>query len=206
MRSHLDSLERVTSGFLAPAASVLSRAFWNDPLTVYFFNAEEKRKVFLPAYFVYRLKQALRWGEVYATSQNLESIAVWRHSREIESSLWKDLRTGGLRLYRLCGSELITRMKQVDQFTIERRRMLAPSSYMHLGPLGTDPSHQGRGYATRLVRPMLDYLDERGLPCYLEAQSESNVSLYQHYGFEVVAEGHVPIAEIPHWDMIRLPS
>ena len=206
MTSRLDSLEKVNSQSLTRAAGVLSRAFWKDPLTVYFFDNEERRKVCLPAYFLYRLKQGLRHGEVYATSRNLESIAIWRHSRGIESSLWNDLRAGGLSLYRLYGSELIRRMKQVDQFTSERRRMLAPSLYMHLGPLGTDPDYQGKGYATRLVQPMLDYLDESGLPCYLEAQSESNVCLYEHYGFKVVAEGRVPIAEIPHWDMIRLPQ
>lgn len=42
--------------------------------------------------------------------------------------------------------------------------------------------------------------------CYLEAQSESNVSLYEHYGFEVLAEGVVPNTDIPHWDMMRFPQ
>jgi predicted GNAT family N-acyltransferase len=53
---------------------------------------------------------------------------------------------------------------------------------------------------------MLERLDRQELPCYLEAQSESNVSIYEHYGFEVLAKGNVPIADIPHWDMMRLPQ
>jgi len=53
---------------------------------------------------------------------------------------------------------------------------------------------------------MLNHLDTEGLNCYLEAQSESNISLYQHFGFEIVAKGTVPDTDIPHWDMIRKPE
>jgi predicted GNAT family N-acyltransferase len=63
---------------------------------------------------------------------------------------------------------------------------------MHLGPVAVDPELQGQGYSSKLIRPMLERLDSQELPCYLEAQSESNVSIYEHYGFEVLAKGNVP--------------
>jgi len=56
------------------------------------------------------------------------------------------------------------------------------------------------------MRPMLLRLDEMRLHSYLEAQSEANVSLYQHYGYEVLEKCTLPEVGITHWDMMRTPQ
>jgi predicted GNAT family N-acyltransferase len=94
-------------------------------------------------------------------------------------------------------------MRKLNDFVTNRRKELATSPYLHLGSLAVDPEMQGKGYGNKLIRPMLAHLDEINWHCYLEAQSESNVSLYEHYGFEILGTCTVTDANIPHWDMIR---
>ena len=206
MNITLDDLIQVSKTETKSAVEVLVRSFWNDSLTEYFFPDEEMRREHLPVFMEYRVKQGSLYGQVYATSPKLEGIAIWKHSEDVNRSLLKDLRSGGFALFRKVGTTKLREMTAVDQFTSSRRDEYSIKPYLHLGPVAVEPDFQGKGFATKLVRPMLDHLDTEGLNCYLEAQSESNVSLYQHFGFEVVAKGTVPDTDIPHWDMIRIPE
>lgn len=206
MNITLNDLIQVSKTETKSAVELLVRSFWNDPLTEYFFPDEMKRHEHLPVFMGYRVKQGLLYGQIYATSHKIECIAIWKHSEEVNRSLLKDLRSGGFALYRKVGSAKLREMTEVDQFTSSRRTEYSIKPYLHLGPVAVDPKLQGKGYASKLVRPMLNHLDTERLNCYLEAQSESNVSLYQHFGFEVVAKGTVPNTDIPHWDMIRIPE
>jgi len=203
---HTDEIDRLSKNNMKSAIDVLTKAFWDDPLVLFFYPEEEKRKRFLPIFFEFRLKQGLRYGEVHVTSPDIVGVAIWTHSKSIESTLWRLVRSGGLNLYRVFGGALVSKMRKVDEFSSERRRRLAVTPYIHLGSFAVDPKHQGKGYASKLIRPMLQRLDEMRIHGYLETQSESNVSLYQHYGFEVLGKGSVPDVGIPHWDMMRAPQ
>ncbi len=206
MIEHLDGLVHLSNSSFERAVDVLTRSFWNDPLNEYFFPDETLRKRFLPVFFEYRLKQGTKYGEVFTTSEKVEGVAIWRYSKTIDSSLWRDIRSGGLKLLRMYGRSLLNRMIEVNEFTSNRITKYATSPFMHLGPISVDPEFQNQGYASKLIRPMLTNLDEKKMHCYLETQSESLVSMYEHYGFEVLWEGVVPNTDIPHWDMNRPPQ
>jgi len=202
---HTDEITRLSKNNVTSAIDVLTKAFWNDPLNLHFFPDEDKRKRFLPMFFEFRLKQGMRYGEVHVTSPDIVGVAIWRHSKTIESTLWRLLWSGGLKMYRAYGGDRINKMRKVDEFVSGRRRRLAVTPFIHLGSLAVDPAHQGKGYASKLIRPMLQRLDEMRIHSYLEAQNEANVSLYQHYGFETLEKCILPEAGIPHWDMMRSP-
>jgi predicted GNAT family N-acyltransferase len=184
---------------------MLTRAFWDDLLNVHLFPDQDVRAKLLPVLMRFRLKQGLKYGEVYATSSRIEGLALWKHSDRVDNTLWEILRLAGLGSIMAMGRRLIAQMLKIDKFVSQRRMKYAVAPYLHLGPVAVDPEHQGKGYASKLVRPMFVELDQLGLPCYLEAQSESNVAIYEHYGFKVLAKGTVPDTDIPHWDMMRLP-
>ena len=82
----------------------------------------------------------------------------------------------------------------------------APFSHWYLSSLGVDAAHQGKGYASALLKSMLGRLDRDGVPCYLETQREVNVRLYGRYGFNVTKEGRIPGTPISTWAMLREPS
>jgi ribosomal protein S18 acetylase RimI-like enzyme len=60
--------------------------------------------------------------------------------------------------------------------------------HWYLAVLGTDPAHQGRGFGSAVMEPVLARADEEGLGCYLESSKESNVAFYARHGFRVTQE------------------
>lgn len=74
--------------------------------------------------------------------------------------------------------------------------------HMYLRMIGVDPSLQGRGYGSALIRAALEDTDRQGLRAYLEASSEASRALYERHGFEVVGEVQVGDAP-PFWPMLR---
>jgi ribosomal protein S18 acetylase RimI-like enzyme len=199
----LEGLTEFSKPLSEKAVDVLTRAFWDDPLLIHFFPDETKRKRVLTAFFEYRLKQGQLCGKVYLTSNDVEGVAIWKYHNKLDTNLWTDIRSGGLKLYRIAGLSLMRRALRINDFVSKRRNEYATLPYLHLGSLAVDPEMQGKGYGSKLIRPMLAHLDEMKWHCYLETQSESLVSLYERFGFEILAKCVVPEANVPHWDMIR---
>ena len=80
---------------------------------------------------------------------------------------------------------------------------LAPFKHWFLQTIGVEPRFQGKGYASKLIRPMLTRIDEEGRPCYLETLDEHNVPLYEHLGFKVIDKATVPKTSLTNWAMLR---
>ena len=59
-----------------------------------------------------------------------------------------------------------------------------PCWYLPL--IGVDPSCQGRGYGSALLRYALERCDREGMPAYLESSNPRNIPLYQRHGFEII--------------------
>ena len=58
--------------------------------------------------------------------------------------------------------------------------------HWYLALVGADPSRQGQGLGSALIKEGLRMCDEQGLPAYLESSNPRNIPLYERYGFEVV--------------------
>ena len=50
----------------------------------------------------------------------------------------------------------------------KRHYELAPMEHWYLVALAVNPEHQGKGYASKLLKERLPAIDKQGLPCYLE--------------------------------------
>ena len=53
---------------------------------------------------------------------------------------------------------------------------------------------------------MLEFCDRENMVCYLETNKETNVSLYQHYDFELEEQKPVPKSDVMHYAMTRAPK
>lgn len=60
--------------------------------------------------------------------------------------------------------------------------------HWYLPMIGVDPSAQGRGCGSALLRRGLARCDADGLPAYLESTNLRNVPLYKRFGFKVVGQ------------------
>ena len=64
---------------------------------------------------------------------------------------------------------------------------------------------QRKGIASKLMRPMLEFCDNEKMVAYLETNKEKNVSIYNHYGFELKREELIPKSTVMHYAMVRQP-
>ncbi len=64
--------------------------------------------------------------------------------------------------------------------------------HAHLVFLGVSPLAQGRGIGSAILKATLARLDAEGVTALLEATTERNFSLYQHHGFEIAENLHLP--------------
>jgi len=198
----LDNLVRLQKSQIKPAGEMIARVFQDDPLNSYLFPDASRRENMSHYVFEFMVRLGVSYGEVYATSPNLEGVAVWLPS-EKDVTMWRMILNGGFSLYFKVGRKGISRLSYVNNFYSQVHKRHAPFRHWYLSLIGVAPKFQGKGYASILLKAMLARIDKEHLPCYVETQNEKNVSIYQHYGFKVVGEAVIPDTEISFWAMLR---
>jgi ribosomal protein S18 acetylase RimI-like enzyme len=86
--------------------------------------------------------------------------------------------------------ESVDEFRRLEVFSLlEQMGAFHPSEpHWYLPMIGVDPTEQGRGYGSALLRRGLARCDANGLPAYLESTNPRNVPLYERFGFKVVGE------------------
>ena len=176
--AELKNLMRLRKAHVKPASEVLSRAFQNDPLPAYFFPDAAGREERQANVYQLLVRYGVRYGDSYATSPNMEGIAVWLPSERTDMPLWRMMLSGTLPLMLNLHKEDVARMRYFSGYVSAVHKRFAPFRHWYLQIIGIDPKFQGKGYASKLLQPMLARMDCEGSPCYLETQSEKNVSLW----------------------------
>lgn len=67
---------------------------------------------------------------------------------------------------------------------MERYHPAEPHWFLPL--LAVDPSHQGKGFGSALLQPVLERCDRERQLAYLESSNPRNIPLYERHGFEVL--------------------
>jgi len=206
--SELYHLKRLREDQIEETSRVLGRAFQDDPLFVYCYPDPIERKNKSVTHFEWLILLGILSGEVYITSSDIESVAVW-HPYAIE-----DKKRGKQ------SKEIIRRLRKVrrkafsDVFYSERMAIFEEISnsfqnehvnfpHWYLSIIGVDPIHQGKGYGSKLLRMRLAEIDKQKLPCYLHTENERNVKFYEHFGFELIGKNKVPNSDFYHHAMLR---
>jgi GNAT superfamily N-acetyltransferase len=201
-----DGPVRLRKRDIAEAARLCARAFRDTPHVVYFFPDETRRERDSAALFEMRIRYGLVYGEVHVSSEELEGIAVWLPSERASMTLWRQIRSGGTRLYRTVGSDAVARMTHVAEHNDRLRRTHAGGRHWFLSILAVDPAHQHQGHAMRLVTGMLDRVDREGIPCYAETTEANVLPFYERLGFEPGTESTVPGTDLTVWPLVRPPG
>lgn len=188
------------------AAAVLARAFYNDPPLVYSIPDASKRSTKSHYIFETFIRYSVSCGEVYATSQNLEGVAVWLPSDKVEMNFRQGLQNGWLSILLNLGLRTTLRQQAISNSMGAAHKRSISSPHWYLFFLGVEPELQGKGYAAKLMKPMLSRADRDGFTCYLDNTNEKNLPLYRHFGFKVVEEYKIPESSISVWAMLRGPG
>ena len=201
----LDNLVRLKKSDVPRAAAVLGRAFADEILAAYFFP-EEKRLAVAETFSALSLYLCVKYGEVYTTSEHFEGVAAWSAPGTAPFNTWQSLQAVPLSIYIRFALAGGSRLSSLGAYIDDMHRKLAPFPHWYLQIIGVYPAHQGKGFSSRLIKPMLERIDKEGLPCYLETQTDKNVAIYEHLGFEVLHDELLPGTQLPVRCMLRKPG
>jgi GNAT superfamily N-acetyltransferase len=179
---------RLADSQIPAAAVTLARAFHDDPLMVYAIPDPASRARLLPDVYARMIRFGTLAGEVYATADALDGVALWlppdaKWTREnIEASGMDQLAT-------LIGNDAYQRYRDVvtREWNARERDMTGACWYLFL--LGVEPSRQRRGLGGALMRPVMERADAVHLECYLETENQHNVAFYLKQGFDPIVNG-----------------
>jgi ribosomal protein S18 acetylase RimI-like enzyme len=185
---------------LGAAVALAVRAFANDPHTLAVSRPSDRDKL-MPPFYRLALRYALRYGEVWASSSNLEGLAWWM-SPGHRITYRQLLGTGAAGLPFQTSWEFLRRQLAFEAAQQEAQKRLADFPHWYLVLLAVDPVKQGQGWARRLLEPQLERIDHESFPCYLETFNERNLALYARFGFRVAGDFKVA-GRITGWGMLR---
>jgi ribosomal protein S18 acetylase RimI-like enzyme len=201
--THLENLVSLKKAQIKTSAEMLARALQDDPMITYFIPNSTERKNKAHILLEGMVRYGVLYGEVYATSSDLEGVASWVPSEKADFTMWRMIRSGYLSILFRLGRKTVSRAMAYADYASSMHKRYAPFRHWYLMVIGVDPSYQGRGYASALIKPMLTRIDQERLPCYLDTENEINVPIYEHFGFEVVEVGTVPKTNTTVWAMLR---
>ncbi|MDR3475109.1 MAG: GNAT family N-acetyltransferase [Devosia sp.] len=179
-------------------ADTLGRAFHDDPLICHLLPDAASRPVRIRKLFKLLFKLGLPYGACSATA-GIEAVALWRPPGQWHIPLWQYL-TNGPAFLDLFGVAGAGRVMGIMDY-IEHRHPREPHWYLQA--IGTDTAKQGKGYGGVVMRRELARADAAGMPCYLESSKDTNIPIYQSFGFEVTGEIQVPGGGPVIWPMWR---
>jgi ribosomal protein S18 acetylase RimI-like enzyme len=191
-----NAVRLLTTSDLDRAVYVQSRAFQTDPLWQYLIPNPEKRAVLLPKFFRVFLKASIHCSQAYGVRNPVEGLATWCSPRQRRFEFSGFFLVGLPRL--IFGGFFVPflRALKVLSQTERLQRRIASDSHYYLNTLAVSPESQGRGLASKLVRPFLEKAAEETAGVYVETMALRNVGLYEHLGFQLVGFCSMPSASV----------
>ena len=185
------------------AATVLARAFSQDPLWLHLLPDARQRVLVLRQSFRATLPWYIQQGQTYGVGQPLDGVAIWRPPLSSRASWTPFLNPSTLTL--LFSPLLRVFGRALPIFTqFERMHtQYVQEPHYYLSTIGVVPERHGQGCASLLIKPVLALADKEGYPSYTETMTPSNVPLYEHYGFICQEEYRVPDTRLTIWSLYR---
>ena len=186
---------------IAQIARTLAAAFHDDPVFQFCFG-DRDMSTGLERFFRVLTPIHLQHHEVYVGTA-VEGASLWDPPGHWKLSVRDQLRAAPslLRTFGLRAPVLLA-----DFARMEKIHASQPSDHYYLAVLGTDPEHQGRGFGSALMQPVLERADADGVGAYLESSKEANLAFYRRHGFEVVCEHAFHPGGPSVWPMWREPQ
>jgi ribosomal protein S18 acetylase RimI-like enzyme len=143
---------------------------------------------------------------IYADSEEMNGFAAWLPFGFTGNKTIPFLTNGGMELFLHSGVGLIGRLLRYENYAMGLKKEYTDHYDWYLFNLSIKKDAQGKGIASKLLRPMLQFCDEEKMVAYLETNKESNVGLYEHYGFNLMREELIPKTPVTHYSMVRYPK
>lgn len=187
---------------LEKLADAAADAYRDYPLHLWFMNGkydyEDSKLVMLIT-----LKTMLSTGLIYSESEELNGFTVWMPPGFTGNSTFPFIANGGLKLIFHSGIGTISKLLKYESFAMGLKKKYTNNEDCYLYNLSVRASAQGKGIASKLLRPMLNYCAEQNKVVYLETNKSKNVDMYKHFGFELCEEALIPGSSVNHYAMLK---
>lgn len=190
---------------LAELAEIAADAYQDYPLHNWLTNGRYDKKASRLIMQI-SLKTMTEDAVVYADSEEMNGFAVWLPPGFTGSKTIPFLISGGLELILHSGPSIIGRLLTYENYAMNLKNEFTENFDWYLYNLSVKQEAQGKGIASKLLRPMLEFCDNEKMVTYLETNKESNVGLYKHYGFDLKKEEIIPKTNVTHYAMVRYPK
>lgn len=194
----------VTSKDLDRMAEIAADAYQDYPLHNWLTGGKYD-KVASKLIMQITLKTMTEDAVIYADSEEMNGFAVWLPWGFTGSKTIPFLVSGGLELILHSGLGIIGRLLTYENYAMSLKKEFTDNYDWYLYNLSIKKDAQGKGIASKLMRPMLQFCDDEKMVAYLETNKETNVGLYRHYGFDMMREEPIPKTPVTHYAMVRKP-
>jgi ribosomal protein S18 acetylase RimI-like enzyme len=186
-----------------PAAEVIAHSFVNDPLCTFMLPQERTRVQTLYKFFRAYGTVNIQNQRGFGVGKPLKGVAFWLEPGKADISV-------SLKSLRLFIPLLFTyyplgflRAKAILKQTDLLHQKYTHEPHYYLDNIGVLPGEQGKGISSRLIRPFLKQADEEKVSVYTDTVTRSNVSIYEHFGFECVEESAIGTTGVTVWALRR---
>ena len=209
MSRQIENLYKVKKQDVPKAGAVLADAFQHDPIWTKFFK-DDARIDQKGVLFESPIRYGLRYGEVYATSEHLEGIAIWFPGDLADMTIRRLIRCGaiisGMKAMKVCTRLALKQTRIFRPIQADRKANMKGRPYMYLMIIGVASEFQGQGFGGKLLGALIEESELMGVPLYLETESERNVGMYERLGFRQLNRINLPVIDLPMWEMAREPE
>ena len=202
----IDGLFKLDESHAEEAGRICGRAYFDNEACVWFFPDPKQREQLLSKTYEFRIRMAMLNGAVFATSEKLEGFGSLIHSNSPPLTPEEQDKCGVSDLLQKMNQDAIHRVLQIGDESTKLEQEIINGSFIHLRAVAVIPELQGKGNLNSLMFPILHYLDQEQLRCYIEVQGEPNATIYKKYGFQVLKEHCIADGTVQFWPMVRLPQ
>ena len=185
-------------------AEVAADAYRDYPLHNWFTKGKYDVKV-SELLMKVTLRTMTKDAVIYADSEEMNGFAAWLPFGFEGNKTLPFLKSGGLKLFLRSGLGFIGRLLAYEKYAMNLKKEFTDNYDWYLFNLSIKKDAQGKGIASKLMRPMLQFCDDERMVAYLETNKETNVGLYRHYGFDLMKEELIPKTPVMHYSMVRKP-
>jgi ribosomal protein S18 acetylase RimI-like enzyme len=176
-------LYRLNKTHIPAASKALAEAFLEDGLVLRICPEEENRERAIEPVFRFSASTAVRSGEAWATSPDLEGVALWQYSWRMFFPPWSWFTFGGFDIYRNLSRKGYRELMRVSDRIDRARASVAPDRYLYLSSLGVRPEFRRKGLATALVADRIRAAEKDGVPTIVETNTPEALAFYESVGF-----------------------
>ena len=187
---------------LIKASKVMASAFNDDPSIRYLLGGEKEGN-YDWKYFLCVLKAIYDKCVILSSNDNIDNLLILFPPQLEAVPTISFMLNGGLKLFKHFGLSLYFRSISYENNCQKIKNNHTDNNTWYCMCFVVKPNKQNMGLGSRLIKPVLEILEQYGISLYLETHKDVNVDIYKHLGFEIAAISKIPKTEIKQYSLIK---